>query len=376
LRRGVPPYKAARTSSHRSARVTEPLTIDGAHGEAGGQIVRTALALAVITGRPIRLLHIRAGRRNPGLAAQHITAVHAAARLCAARVEGAMLGSQMLDFVPLQRALAGDYLFDVAQARPGGSAGATMLVLQTVLLPLALAEGASSLVLRGGTHVTASPPFDFIRDVWLPMLQRMGVDAELELHRTGWYPVGQGEAAASVRGSRAPLTPIALSERGELLRVRGRALAANLPAHIPQRMADRARALLERAGIRTDIRALRVEAACPGAGIFLTAEYGNCYAGFSALGERGKPSEAVAEEACLALLAHRDSGAALDEHLADQMVLPAALAAGESVFSVAAISPHLLTNAWVVEQFGLARVRLEPGPAQGGTLTIQGRGLS
>lgn len=337
------------------------MKIDGSYGEGGGQILRTALALAAITGRAIRIEKIRARRKNPGLAAQHLTAVRAIAAVCQAQVTGDELGSQTLTFVPGGLPQPGDYVFDVAEAREGGSAGATTLVLQTILLPLILASGDSTVVIRGGTHVAWSPPFDYACHVWLPVLARMGLEATLDLMRWGWYPVGQGQVRATIQGlgSDLKLSPLTLVERGELRRVSGRAVAANLPAHIPQRMADRARSLLAATGVKAHIEPLRVRAACAGAGIFLTAEYEHVRAGFNALGTKGKPSEVVAEEAVTALLAHRDSGAALDEHLADQLVLPLALAGGESSFTVEQVSRHLTTNAWVVEQFGLARVSVE-----------------
>ena len=335
------------------------LTIDGSHGEGGGQILRTALALAAITGRPIRFEKIRAGRKNPGLAAQHLTGVRAIAAICDAQVSGDELGSQSLTFAPGGSPQAGDYVFDVAEAREGGSAGATTLVLHTVLLPLALSGGDSTVVIRGGTHVAWSPPFDYARDVWLPALSRMGVSATLELSRWGWYPVGQGEIRIVIKGLRGNLSPLTLVKRGTLRRVWGRAVAANLPSHIPQRMATRAYSLLKGAGVDVRIEPLRVRAACAGAGIFLTAEYEGVRAGFSALGARGKPSEAVAEEAVAALMTHRDSVAALDQHLADQLVLPLALAGGVSSFSVERVSRHLTTNTWAVEQFGLARISIE-----------------
>lgn len=337
------------------------LVIDGSYGEGGGQILRTALALAAITGRAIRIKKIRAGRKNPGLAAQHLTGVRAVASVCNARVTGDELGSQSLTLVPDGPPRAGDYVFDVADAREGGSAGASTLVFQAILLPLVIATGQSTVVVRGGTHVAWSPPFDYVRDAWLPTLARMGVEATLHLVKWGWYPAGQGEIQATIQGlgTDLKLLPVAQVERGALRQVWGRAVAANLPSHIPQRMSDRARSLLAAAGISASIEPLRVRAACAGAGIFLTAEYEHARAGFSQLGAKGKPSEAVAEEAVAALLGHRDSAAAFDEHLADQSILPLALAGGASSFTVERVSRHLSTNAWVVEQFGLATLSVE-----------------
>jgi RNA 3'-terminal phosphate cyclase (ATP) len=150
-----------------AAPVETPLLIDGSHGEGGGQILRTALSLSAITGRPFRIERIRANRRNPGLAAQHLTAVRAAAALCSAHTVGDTLASQELDFIPAAPVSAGDYTFDVALAREGGSAGAVSLVLQTVLLPLALASGRSSVTVRGGTHLPQRPSVDYLCDIWL-----------------------------------------------------------------------------------------------------------------------------------------------------------------------------------------------------------------
>lgn len=346
--------------------MAELLRIDGSHGEGGGQLLRTALSLAAISGRELELTRVRAGRRQPGLAAQHLTAVRAVAALCDARVQGDELGSRELLFAPRGGVRAGSYQFDVAAARPGGSAGSATLVLQAVLLPLALAKGESRVSVSGGTHIGRSPSFDYARDVWLPALRPLGIAAELELQSSGWFPAGRGELCAQICGNADLRLGLDLRERGALVRVFGRALAANLPAHIPQRMADRARKLLAQAGIDAQIEPLRVRAACPGAGLFLTAEYERARAGFDAMGERGKSSEVVAEQAVALLLAHRSSGASLDVHLADQLVAPLALAGAPSQLGVERASRHLETSAWLVERFGLARVRIESqdgGPA-------------
>ena len=348
------------------------LRIDGAHGEGGGQILRTALTLSAITGRPFRLERIRANRRNPGLAAQHVTAIRAAAALCGARVTGDALASAELDFAPQAPVAAGDYRFDVALAREGGSAGAVSLVLQTVLPPLALAATPSRVTVRGGTHLPQSPPVDYLAEVWLPMLRRLGIGAALSLAAWGWFPVGKGEIVAAIDGGARP-APLDLRERGALLGIAGRAVAANLPAHIPQRMSDRARSVLEPLGATLEIRAERVRAACPGAGIFLTARYEQALAGFSSLGAIGKPSEQVAEEAAALLLQHHASGAALDRHLGDQLLLPLCFAAAPSRYTVEAISRHLETNLWVIEQFGVAAIQVERAASGSGTVTVTPR---
>lgn len=355
--------------------MTGLLHIDGAHGEGGGQILRTALAFSALFRRPVRIENIRAGRRNPGLAAQHITSIRAAGEICAARIEGDVLGSQTLTFTPQAAVQSDVYHFDVAEAREGGSAGATSLVFQTVLLPLALADGESRVTVEGGTHMRWSPPFDYLRDVWLPALRGTGIDAEIALDAWGWFPIGQGRIRATIRGHKDGWPkPVALEERGALTEIAGRAVAANLPAHIPQRMTDRASALLADLDVPVAIEPLRVRAACAGAGIFLTARYKNVTCGFSALGARGKPAEQVAEEAVAALMAHLNGGAALDEHLADQILAPLAIADGPSRYSAQRISGHLETNAWLIERFGLARVGLEHNPNGTGLVTVTPNG--
>jgi RNA 3'-terminal phosphate cyclase (ATP) len=337
--------------------------IDGSHGEGGGQILRTALTLSAITGRPLTIARLRAGRPKPGLAAQHLTAVLSAAELCRAEVSGATLGSETLSFRPTVPPQADDYLFDVAAAREGGSAGAATLVLQTVALAALFASGASRLCIRGGTHVPWSPPYDYIAHVWRPFLVRMGISLEVELARFGFLPVGQGEITARVSGlgrqAGMQLKPVEIIARGPLRSVSGRAIAANLPSHIAQRMVARATAMLSGRAPAISIRAEDVSAASPGAGLFLTAEYEHMSAGFNAFGARGKSSETVADEAAAALLRHLRCGAALDVHLADQALLPLALACAPSTFTCERVTRHLETNAWVIRQFGIADVLIE-----------------
>ena len=198
--------------------------IDGAHGEGGGQILRAALSLSAITGRPLRIERIRSARRIPVLAAQHLTALRAAAAICSAQLSGDTLGSTCVEFAPEGPVVAGNYVFDVSLAREGGSAGAVTLVLQTILLPLAFAAGDSRVELHGGTHMAWSPPFDYVRDVWLPALARISIEASVELAAWGWYPVGKGEMRAHIRGlgaRSATLRVLELEERGPLLRILG-----------------------------------------------------------------------------------------------------------------------------------------------------------
>lgn len=334
------------------------IEIDGSYGEGGGQVLRTSLSLAAITGVPITIAGIRAGRKKPGLAAQHLTAVRAAARICHAKLRGDALGSMMLEFIPGSSVQSGHYTFDVTEAQQGGSAGAIALVLQTVLLPLSLAAADSQVTLRGGTHVSFSPTMTYIEQVYLPMLHRMGLETRAKLHAWGWYPQGGGEMQIQVSGART-ISGLNLGERGELQQIRGLAVVTELPSHIPQRMANRADNLLRQAGLKASIKALREKGVAPGAGIFLTAEYKNSLTGFGGLGRLRIPAEQVADIACQQLLDFHQTGAPVDEHLADQLLLPAALASEVSHYRASKITTHLTTNAAIIEQFGLARATVD-----------------
>lgn len=346
---------------------TDILTLDGSYGEGGGQILRTALSLSTITARAFRLVNIRANRRNPGLLPQHLSAVRAAAAISGATLSGDRLTSTDLVFIPRHSPKHGYYVFDVAETAGRGSAGSTTLILQTLVVPLALAGGdASTLVLRGGTHVQWSPSFDDLVNSYFPMLRRMGLHIGAELKRWGWYPVGEGEVVCNIppapagRGA-AWLKPVEIIARGALQRITGRAVAANLPDHIPQRMANHARESLADLHIPVDIQPQLVGAACSGAGIFLVAEYENSAASFSAHGRLGKRSEAVADQAIAAIREHHASGAAIELHLADQLLLPLALAIGVSSFTTPHSTGHLVTNAWTLGQFGVAEIAIGKG---------------
>jgi RNA 3'-terminal phosphate cyclase (ATP) len=352
------------------------LTIDGSYGEGGGQVLRTSLALSAITGRPVRIENVRSGRRKPGLKPQHLTAVRATAKVCDARIEGARLNSQLLSFEPRSEPTAGAYTFDVAQAAKGGSAGSVSLILQTVLLPLAMAEGGSELTLRGGTHVSWSPAFDYIKRVYLPTLARMGVQAKVRIRNWGWYPIGGGEVRATVvgKGREARFAGLDLRQRGELLRVRGLSASSNLPKHIRIRQERSALQALRSNGVNARVDVVDAPSKGQGTVVFLWSEFENAVAGFTSLGERGKPAEHVAEEAANDLLEHLESDTALDPYLADQLVLPMALAAGPSHLTTQRATQHLLTNAWVVNQFFSGCVSVDGQEGEPGMCRIEGAG--
>lgn len=343
-----------------------PVTVDGSYGEGGGQVLRTALALALVTRRPVELRNVRAGRPKPGLAPQHLTAVWAAAEVGRARVEGDVKGSRELRFEPTG-------IFPEAYRWEIGTAGATSLVLHTVAIPLAGASFASEVHVAGGTHVPWSPPFEHLARVWAPAVMALGFPVRAELRRAGFYPKGGGEIVAWLgpAGTRGPLRA---EVRAPVREVRGVAAAAGLPDHVTRRMAERVQERLRREGLEPQVDERRLEAPSPGAYVFLeiVPEAGPRL-GASALGERGKPAETVADEAVDELLEILASGAAVDAHLADQLLLPLALVPGESVFTTARITRHLTTNAWVIRQF-LPEVEIEIEGAEGAPGRVRVRG--
>ena len=348
-------------------------SIDGSYGEGGGQVLRTSLSLAAITGQAVEIAGIRTGRPKPGLGPQHLTCVRAAAKICNAKVSGARLKSQRITFQPRSAPEAGTYTFDVAQATKGGSAGAASLVLQTILIPLVLARGVSQVTIRGGTHVAWSPPFDYIKRVYLPTLARMGIRAKANIKRWGWYPLGGGEINLTVEGQGpdTPLKSLDLRRRGELLRVRGLSASSNLPKHIRVRQERAVLQALRSNSLNVRVNVVNAPSKGQGTVVFLWAEFENAVVGFTSLGELGKPAERVAEEAAHELVDYVQQDAALDRYLPDQLVLPFALAQAQSHLTTKVVTQHLLTNAWVVNQFFPDRVRVDGTEGRPGTCTFE-----
>jgi len=317
--------------------------IDGSRGEGGGQVLRSALTLSILTGHPIRIDNIRTKRRKPGLAAQHLAAVRAVTAISRADVVGATLGSTTLQFRP-GRVQPGRYRFDI------GTAGSTSLVFQTIFLPLALADTRSSVTITGGTHVPWSPSFDYLDRQWLSMLRRMGFDATLTLEKAGFYPRGGGQIRAKIEPA-GTLHHLELNERGKLLEVIGISATSNLPRHIAERQRQQVECRLT--GRIPNLTIETVSMVSPGRGtaMYLQAECENGGGSFTALGKRGLPAERVADEAVDQLETYLDKDAALDKYLADQLILPLVLATGLSTFSTAKITQLLLTNVEVVQAF-------------------------
>jgi RNA 3'-terminal phosphate cyclase (ATP) len=322
---------------------TDIIDLDGSFGEGGGQILRTSLALSLLTGKAFHLRNVRAGRTKPGLQPQHLQSVQAAAAIGNARLNGASRGSCDLSFEPGGVA-AGSYRFDI------GTAGATGLVLHTVYLPLFLRGGApSEITLVGGTHVTTSPSFHFLDATWRAYLEAMGLHLSLRLDRPGFYPRGGGIVRAFLQPTLAPRGML-LPERGEV-EVRGISAVAGLERGIARRQARRALHRLEKHGIRARMEE-EVWEGGPGSVVVLTLSTTPAPTVFVALGARGKPAETVADEAVEEVLSYLSVPAALvDAHSADQIVLPLALAEGSSEYTTAQVTLHLTTNIAVIGRF-------------------------
>jgi RNA 3'-phosphate cyclase len=322
------------------------LEIDGAYGEGGGQLVRTAVALAAITGRAIRVRRIRAQRDKPGLAPQHLAAVRAVATLAAARTTGLELRSDSLEFVSGAIG-AGEHRFDV------GTAGSLTLVMQA-LLPVMVAGGKPcTATLVGGTDVRAAPPLDYFGEVLLPLLRRMGADVRLAVRRRGYYPRGGGEVEIAVRRG-VGLRPLELAEPGALRRVAGIAHVGNLPEHIATRMRTSLLERLEapvRAGAEITTRVLGPdEAIGQGGAVVAWAYTEHAILGAGRVAERGVRAEALGAAVGEELAADLASGATLDAHAADQLLVYLALARGGS-FVARTVTSHARTAMWLIEQF-------------------------
>jgi RNA 3'-terminal phosphate cyclase (ATP) len=334
----------------------QQIEIDGSLGEGGGQVLRSALTLSALTGVPLHLYNIRARRAKPGLAAQHLQCVQAVAEICKAEVTGAALNATTITFRP-GRLRSGRYRFDI------GTAGAVMLVFQTVLLPLSRAGAASSISITGGTHVPQSPSFHYIDWHWLPYLKACGYAARLSLEQAGFYPPGGGRVDAAIRPA-GRITPLDLTQRGRLVRLTGLAAVANLPTTIADRMKRQAVQRLQKLPElgphpNLQVKIANLPAASKGAFLLLLAEFEGGRAAFCGLGELGKPAERVADEAVDALLAFLPTQAASDAHLADQLLLPLALAGAPSRLSTSRVTQHLLTNTAVLQRFLPTRIHIE-----------------
>jgi RNA 3'-terminal phosphate cyclase (ATP) len=344
------------------------IPLDGAEGEGGGQILRTALALAAATGQGFRIDRIRARRARPGLRPQHLSAVRATAMACGAEVHGAFDGSPDLRFLP-GRPAAGDFQFDI------GTAGAATLVLQTVAPVLATAEAASRVELVGGTHVPRSPGFHYLARHWAEAVAGLGLRTRPELARAGFYPRGGGVVRARIEPWARPAS-LDLTRRGALVAVRGIAGQARVRSDVGRRAAEAARALLwEERRLETEWEVVELASASPGAFAQVEAIFERGRAAFGQLGERGLRAEVMGERLVRRLLRFLgDEEAAVDPWLADQLAVPLALAGGGGRLTTSEVTSHLETVAGVMRAFGVdARAfgrRGGPGGLEVGPLAL------
>ena len=346
---GLPRKKGVGLAQSRS----NLIVLDGSMGEGGGQILRSALTLSILTGQPFRITRIRANRDKPGLRPQHLSAVEAAAMICGADISGGTIGSTDLIFRP-GTVEPRDLTIDI------GTAGATALVLQTIALPLALkAESGVRVTLFGGTFNTSAPSYPYLDATWRPTLASLGLPIVLSMPKAGYYPQGGGRVEAWIEPAR--LRPLVLENRGALVQIQGVAETTGLGIGISNRMRDRAAESLRSFGWDNEITSTERPGVGQGAAISLVAEFEHGPpATFVGLGRRGKPAEAVAEEAVAQLVAHLEAeGGALDLHNADQILVPLAFAEGRSVFTVTSVTDHLRTNIATIRAFLDRPIRLE-----------------
>ncbi len=314
--------------------------IDGTVGEGGGQVLRTSLTLSLVTGRPLQITSIRAKRDRPGLLRQHLTAVQAAAAISSADVEGDHLGSTSLWFRP-GPVRPGDYTFQV------GTAGSACLVAQTVLLPLALAGGPSSLAVEGGTHNRMAPPFDAIRDAWLPHVRAMGFGIDARIVRHGFYPVGGGDIRFTIRPAKT-FVPLSLERRGEISGRCAQAILSRIAPSVGKRELD---VVVRRTSLtKAQCEVVEADARGPGNALVVKFDFESGSEVFCGFGELGKRAEAVASDAVDEMQEWFGADVPVGVHLADQLLLPMALAAG-GVFRTQPVSLHTTTNAAVIAAF-------------------------
>ncbi len=310
------------------------LIIDGSRGEGGGQILRTSLALAAITGKAVKFTHIRAGRPKPGLARQHLACVRAAAMVCQAEVKGDELGSMELEFRP-GKIRGGDFDFPIE------TGGSSSLVLQTVLPIFLFAGVAAEIRLSGATDNPFAPPLDFLRQSFLPQLKNLGAPVDIELHRRGFMQRGGASWSARV-GAHLAWSDLNLIERGELRSRRAQILNAGLPQDIPARMFREVKKQLDWTDVDCEVIAVPADQG-PGLILQIFLEFPWYTEVFSICAQRGMSSEQLARQVCGEVKAYLAANAPVGEHLADQLLLPLALA-GKGRFRCSQLSSHFTTN--------------------------------
>ncbi len=323
------------------------LSIDGSYGEAGGQILRTALGLAVLTQTPIRVFNIRAKRAQPGLRAQHLEGLRAVGQLCDAKIAGDRLGSTEIEFIPGPITKT-ELTINIPTA---GSIG---LVLQTLQIACVYGRHINIVINGGADFGKFCPPIPWLQAVLLPLLQRMGYVIEIESLKSGFYPKGGAQTEIKIIPAKK-LKPINLTEQGKIKSLRGLSIAAHQLElrRVAERQAKSAEKIIEKElGLKTEIKTKYVEALNPGSGIVLWLETDKgAILGSSGIGQLGITSEQIGQSAAKELIEDWQSGACLDRHAADQILPFLALAEGKSVVAIPELTSHAQTNIWVIEQF-------------------------
>jgi RNA 3'-terminal phosphate cyclase (ATP) len=327
------------------------IDLDGSTGEGGGQVLRSALTLSMITGQPFRIRKIRARRSKPGLLRQHLVAVQASARISGALVTGADVGSQELTFVPKQ-IRSGEYQFAI------GTAGSCTLVLQTILPALLYGDAPSTIRISGGTHNPMAPPVQFLQRAYCRVLASMGARVDIELLRSGFYPAGGGVVVASIAPC-AALQPIELLARGQRLAGYAESILAGVPSSVARRELECIGAGLDWSGPQLRTCSLPAEQG-PGNALLVTLEHEHVTEVFAAFGGKMVRAEAVANSVLEDTRRYIASAAVVGEHLADQIMLPLALA-GAGRFSIERVSQHAITNAEIIGRFLPVSIAFEEG---------------
>jgi len=325
------------------------IIIDGSMGEGGGQILRSALSLSMITGTSVTLKNIRAGRKKPGLMRQHVTCARAAAEICDGNIGDIGVGSAELTFAP-GKVKAGDYHFTI------GTAGSTTLVAQTVIPALMLLDQPSTVRLEGGTHNMKCPPYEFIEQCFLPVLRRMGANISCELHKYGFYPAGGGMMSVSI-GAAQSLNPIEMINRGKDKNLLAEAFISKIKVEVAKRELKVVGSRLGWIDDQLRVRNLS-HAVSPGNILLLKLEFEQGVEIVSGFGAFGISAENVAKNACKAGNRYLNSEAVIGPYLADQLLLPMALASGGQ-FSTLRPSLHLKTNIDVIQRFLGVKITLE-----------------
>jgi len=320
--------------------------IDGSRLEGGGQIIRTAVAMSAVSGKPLHVFNIRAKRKQPGLKTQHLEGIKAIASLCGGELKGAVLGSREIFFRPGK-----------LQPKPieirVSTAGSIGLIFQSLKLPAAQAGKPVTVHITGGaTFGKFAPPVQYTQNVLLPVLEKMGYKATVEIKRHGFYPKGGADVTMTIQPFR-DLKPLKLLKQGKVKEIMGVSIASSAlqKANVAERQAQAAAEILKKRGLKGKITPHYVDSACPGSGMVLWARTDGSVMGSDGLGERGKPSEKVGREAANGLLAALDSGAAVDRNLSDQLLPMMAFAPGTSSILVPEITMHAKTNMWVIQKF-------------------------